>query len=541
MQTSDTYYIGITIGPIYDTISLSSSPAALWAASYLFSYISKRLCELIADEDEPLVENEKDILSPFFSKDNQLQIDQKGIGLYHDRIVFRPMSDLSDDAVCQNVFDRIDAIFEIVTWEIARAFSDNEEDSAIRDNFQWFRQYLQLHTICYKSNDTPIMDSSQYLDAIELEKTYPTLETKNPLAELFNNPDSDKNIRIRNQIRDRLSSKQWPFPVKIVDGKREQLAEIKFIVGRQSETERIKKLIQKETRRKINSYYAIVQADGDKFGDYIKACEKKGIQRVISHKCLQYCSEAATIIQQYGGVPLYAGGDDLLFLAPLISTMQEEINLLDLLKSLQVIFYKKFAEENTPDVFVSFGVAICYYRYPLYEAFAEATHMLFDCAKINRNAIGISLIKHSGQTIKFVLEDIKTNNLFTDLNGILKKHIESDVLKSIRGKIWESKAVFREALTVLQKGNKSVLYNAFKNTFDSEIHKENADIKEIYQLLNNIATLNNSASVPLIRKVGDDIQSEDENEDILIALDILMRFARFWGEKGEEGDAEVID
>ena len=36
-------YIGITIGPIFDTIQDASSPAAMWFTSFLFSDLTRRI------------------------------------------------------------------------------------------------------------------------------------------------------------------------------------------------------------------------------------------------------------------------------------------------------------------------------------------------------------------------------------------------------------------------------------------------------------------------------------------------------------------
>lgn len=41
MENKD--YYGITVGPISHTINLTSSPGGLWMASFLFSYIVKKL------------------------------------------------------------------------------------------------------------------------------------------------------------------------------------------------------------------------------------------------------------------------------------------------------------------------------------------------------------------------------------------------------------------------------------------------------------------------------------------------------------------
>ena len=47
-------YIGLTIGPIFDTLNLASTPAALWAGSYLFSSLTKTICELLVSDLVPI-------------------------------------------------------------------------------------------------------------------------------------------------------------------------------------------------------------------------------------------------------------------------------------------------------------------------------------------------------------------------------------------------------------------------------------------------------------------------------------------------------
>ena len=90
-------YVGVTIGPITDTLMLTSSPAGLWGASYLFSWISRRLIHYLVVDYK--VEQSR-FVAPFFSvKNNEIFLPEendidyenkkkKGIGLFHDRIIF---------------------------------------------------------------------------------------------------------------------------------------------------------------------------------------------------------------------------------------------------------------------------------------------------------------------------------------------------------------------------------------------------------------------------------------------------------------------
>ena len=58
-----TYYVGITIGPIIETLLLASRPASLWCASAMFSWLSEDICNralrIGGDIISPYYPNEK--------------------------------------------------------------------------------------------------------------------------------------------------------------------------------------------------------------------------------------------------------------------------------------------------------------------------------------------------------------------------------------------------------------------------------------------------------------------------------------------------
>lgn len=515
---SDTY-TAITIGPIYDTISLTSSPAGIWAASYIFSYISRLLCEMIVDNE--LVEKEEYILSPYFSKKEMPEED--GIGYYHDRIIFKPKNS-------KTVLENLSNIFDKVASKIAEAFDDNpkgkSKDKPDEELVDWFKQYLQLHALNFESKDNPLLDCSQYLDSIELEKTFPT-SGSNPLENLLDkkvtpdNPDYNKNIR--DKIRENFCGGKWSFPDYKGD---DSLPDMEDITGRRKEKER--------PRRKINSYFAIVQADGDKFGNYIKGCPERGQSyRDFSKICFDFCSASVKLVHEYGGVPIYAGGDDLLFIVPLTEKKHQDKdtvesgdrNILNLLVDLREKFSEKFWKK-TGDPTLSFGVVIRYYKYPLYEAFAEVYEMLRK-AKETRNAVAISSQKHSGHTAGFVLEEFidtkafKKPHMLEKLQLFIKKQLNDDMLQSIRSMLWEFEPLFRQALEI----GSGTLKNVFYNTFDStDHHTSRDDINLVHELLETLPATTT--------RDGEEIKI-----DRIKQMDSLLRFAKFWGEKGDDGDA----
>lgn len=43
------YYVGITIGPIIETLCMASRPASLWCASSMFSWLAEDICNKAID------------------------------------------------------------------------------------------------------------------------------------------------------------------------------------------------------------------------------------------------------------------------------------------------------------------------------------------------------------------------------------------------------------------------------------------------------------------------------------------------------------
>ena len=77
---SDRKYIGITIGPILQTLEEAGTPAALWFASSYFSDLTRRICQALTIHMEGI-----QIYSPYYS---ETTVDNDGVGKYHDRIIF---------------------------------------------------------------------------------------------------------------------------------------------------------------------------------------------------------------------------------------------------------------------------------------------------------------------------------------------------------------------------------------------------------------------------------------------------------------------
>lgn len=113
-QTAEKNYIGITIGPIFETIKEAISPASMWFASAFFSEVTRLLCEKIKKED-PIA-----IISPHSSahlsahSSDEMNLSD-GIGKYPDRIF------LCSSTINQN---KLDLYIEKVKEEAAGFFKE---------------------------------------------------------------------------------------------------------------------------------------------------------------------------------------------------------------------------------------------------------------------------------------------------------------------------------------------------------------------------------------------------------------------------------
>lgn len=217
-----------------------------------------------------------------------------------------------------------------------------------------------------------------------------------------------------------------------------------------------------------------------------------------------------------------------------------------MINEIKVVFHNNFKDGT--DITASFGVAIRYYKFPLYEAFDNAVHQLFGIAKReNKNSLAISLKKNSGSHSQFVIREYSKNNKDNSngideiLNSMIKNRIEHEFINSISTKIWASKTLFLKALGEKRleiKNNKKdnilkndTIQNLFNNIFNHEIHhgyKHSIELSK--ELLIEISKLYFEKK----EVVGDN--SSEKLEDILIEFDSMLRFVKFFSE--ESGDEE---
>ncbi len=142
--------------------------------------------------------------------------------------------------------------------------------------------------------------------------------------------------------------------------------------------------------RQPSPYYALLQADGDNMGKTIDNQREKQAHSNLSMALSTFAAQATEIIRQHEGVPVYAGGDDMLAYLPL-HTALACVKRLDTEFS-QAMKDFESAEGNHPAL--SVGLAIAHHLTPLSDVLEQVRHAEKAAKKVKgKNGLAISLAK----------------------------------------------------------------------------------------------------------------------------------------------------
>lgn len=388
-------YAGITVGPIFDTINLATKPAALWFASSLFSDFTRRVCKAIEKE---FGEKAK-IYSPFYDDARYGKTSEDGVGKFHDRIIFS-VDGLKKD----ELKERLTGLLNEVKKYTAKSVLP-EEKSGQGD---FFVDYIRTPFILLEANEEADKNInlfiSPYLDDLELMPAVRKSASEyGPLYEMLTDAgDSGTNSAIKKSPLFRAIEKENNQFKKNNDSfwSIEEIASAKGTI---------------KNGLKRTDYFAVIAADGDGMGRFLK--ELDGNKQLIdfSEACIKYDENAAQIVGDHKAITIYAGGDDLLILSPVVDKDEYGSNVLNLCDDIREAFryfIERFKDENDLKVdhlpSLSFGISIQYYKFPLYQAIADARTLL-DKVKKEKNgrkdAVAIHVRKHSGQSFGIMLDE----------------------------------------------------------------------------------------------------------------------------------------
>ncbi|MBX7226368.1 MAG: type III-B CRISPR-associated protein Cas10/Cmr2 [Chitinophagales bacterium] len=500
-------YLALSIGPIFGLINQSKTVRELWVSSFMFSEFTRYFIEGTLDKAK--------CLSPVKS----VEPTTWGAGIYPDR-VFWELEDGFDE---RNVIDFQEKVLEKMVTHSSDTISLNEFKSALHFYWvmgEWSDEKLEEKNFIFRLNDL--------LDTAELTQKWEHTDQKDIITKLIAKgkfPDNILNRPIYKWRDRRLDEKLIPYKIdgKNKIGRYPSIEELtttplyRFFQKKYDDIYSENSEILKNDDEKKNQpdkdisamskfkkiagekflnrhkYICIVNSDGDGIGDILKNLDyaKDNSELVLFSKSLnEFSINASEMVFEYGGIPIYSGGDDLLFLAP-VTGKDDKKNIFDLLHDLNTIFSNDtFKDEifKNKEVSLSFGLSITYYKHPLNEALQSAQHLMKDVAKkheekINgnvkeKNAIAFKIQKHSGQYFETTLcIDSEFYRLFMELLNEYKTD-DSRYLTSLMFKMNELKTIL--ALIGRDEGK---LKTFFKNNFNEKVHEENKKLTEKIQEL----------------------------------------------------------
>ena len=414
-------YTGINIGPVVSTISMGRKPREIWAASYMFSFLMECIINNIPDSVI--------IVSPAKLPKNE----KNGIGLYPDRVFVKGEFDVN------KVIEDALADFKEVTGidgsyvNVMHVTIDGDDSSKDKDTIKRLNLLLD-RTELY---NRPVGDDARK-KVLELIRE----KEKSPLFEQAFSSNKFKIpylAEIATQKLETLNDSVWK---KLCDKYR----------GKDSNNDGDEDYFYQELKNDFKKtygedyfsfykYICIVQADGDNMGKIVSSISADNVLKV-SDALLEYGKKACEKIKSYGGLPIYAGGDDLLFIAPVNGKNNNIFGLIDEIDKLYADDVDKSIDDFRPNnlhTYLSYGLSISYYKYPLNEAFKDARNLL-DKAKnvtINKeklkNAVSWCLRKHSGSG--FNGEISKSNDIYNGLKAIINASVEEKQISAIAHKL----------------------------------------------------------------------------------------------------------
>lgn len=440
-------YISITIGPITRVISKAQKTRGMWAASYLFSYLAKEIIRPFKD---------REFLLPMVNEE-MFNLKYKGAGVFPDRYIFK-----ANDGDFDNLKTHIDEVFSELATAISKPHCDNNEDVKTFLK-QTFKVYFFEQERGDREERAFIEQCEHTLGLLEEQDTFvPTVVDGKDYLSQFINGDMASMRFLMNDAGIGESFKS------IVEISSENNAPFSY------------KKEDQNLRFPYERYIAIVYADGDSMTQALAKVKTSDLSEAL----FDFNKKAIGSITEFEGQPVFIGGDDLFFFAPVFHGGK---SIFSLLQTLDETFHHSLEEKNIDGPTLSFGVSVTYYKYPMSEAVILSQKLLgiakgrepLEKSRFNKtvfekkNNVLFSVQKHSGQTRAALLHKGCTKTL-EQFNHLADKYTGLSVGNEDDGKKMLSSVMHNlrehEPILVNAIHNKDLLQNYFASYYNESGH-----------------------------------------------------------------------
>jgi len=506
-------YTAVAIGPVYKTMSQARRTRHLWGASYLFSFIMKQLIKKLLDNKAIA---ETDILLPYSTAALREGKEGHGTGLFPDRLI---METPDKEKLRIAILDAEAGIINDITAK------------AGNQHYGFFRNYFRIYTVQFtlpapasmqfdepSGNNNIVMVANRLLDSAELKEKYCS-DISDIDWQTIIDALNGKDFLYKDAFGPVRSDYQFPYLLEIAtaDFRRantdlhEKL--VREIIKDETEGEQeifLNTLEQKASEpvrpfgnlqiKAYHKYIAVVQADGDSIGATIGHIgNDKAMIQEFSKALSDFAIEATKAIKRFGGKPVYIGGDDLLFFAPVAMNNNENMvaTIFDLIQRLDLLFEEKLVQHDKLKLLyngkspltkptLSYGVSVTFTKYPLNEA-RESAYELMKKAKEkkdDKNKICFKLHKHSGQGFGFTIDKKKYSGSISQpksFDSFLALTANIPIGQSFLSPVIYKLHPIRALINEVAKDEKR-LEALFDNTFNENTHK----VPEVKNILDRV-------------------------------------------------------
>lgn len=583
-------YFALTIGPINESISSSRTTREMWASSYLFSYIIRQLVEDFKNSGMEILLPTPDFVNYKNYKGAGIYPDRIIAKSIYPREQVQLVIDKIIKKTANDIYSHLNSRNLDITHSFKLSQSLLKTQDGINEYLQQYFRIYYLCKELDETEDNIINTLYPYLDAMELQprilptENFPATIYKRVLSiapskasvktspyrlftDLVNNSfliddslgtteerknlgfSEKRNFSTLNEITTVELKQINPALYKIYEVavkneinetwqeeiERDKLSEKDGEIEAKSFL-KLKELFYNEFKL-YHNYLAIVHGDGDNIGKIIKNLTKvknknkellsqESALKAFSKMLTSYSVKATEIIADYGATPVYIGGDDLFFFAPVATkkkSTNEWVTIFDLVAELDSLFNSEIRDQNEYDFqlaeeykpSISYGISITYRKFPLYEARNISYSLMKNKAKeiLNRNAVAITLLKNSGHDISFGFSK-KSPEVFDKIRELIhaRIHTKENFINSITYKLDSLKNVL-----IPISGKSERVKNFFMNNFN-ENYKANFSFYEALEEFIVIMAIQNPQNPD-----NDYILSEN-NYDLLYGI---LRFIHF--------------